>query len=155
MDLLEVRIGLLAREHRRDLDRDLLEAERRLEGALVRRVEPVDPRLLVLLHAADPGERTLQRSIHPRGTVTEAQRLGLHAVHEDDTDARVRIVVELREWRAHEVMPVELLLVERDAALLHDVESHARVRKQSAQPAQRPHDSGARNRPHRGNRHRA
>jgi len=86
-------------------------------------VEPVHHRLLVRLDAPDPREVRLQLLVHPRARVAEALRLLLDAVLEDHADAGERVLVELRVGDADEVLPGELLPVERDAPLLHEIET--------------------------------
>ncbi len=124
VDLGQVGVGLGHRDARRDLDRHLLEADRRLERRLVGGVQPVDQRLLVLLDPPDLAERELQVAVHPRADVLEAQRLGLDPVHQDHADAGEGVVVELAVGRLDELAPVELLPLERRAPVLEKVERH-------------------------------
>ena len=124
IDLRQVRIRLALRDRCRYLDRDLLESDGRLQRRLVGRVQPVDQRLLVLLHPAHESERTLKLLVHARAGVAEAERLALDAVHEDHSNPRERIRIELAVCRTGEIPPGESLAVERHALLLHDVESH-------------------------------
>jgi hypothetical protein len=75
----------------------------------------------VLLDATDARERQLQVAVHARAGVTEAVRLRLQPVHQDDTHAREGVVVEFAGRRTHHVAPRELLLFERNAPLLKDI----------------------------------
>ena len=95
IDLRQVRVRLVLGDAGRDLDRDLLEADRGLERRLVRRVEPVDQRLLVLLERRTWASASCSGSVHARAGVPEAQRLGLDAVHQDDAHPREGVVVSL------------------------------------------------------------
>jgi len=116
--LREVRIGLVLRDRSRDLDRGLLEADRRLERRLIRRVQPVDELLLLVLDSAHARERQPELAVHPRACVAESDRFRFDAVHQDHADARERVVIELAVWLASEVAPGEHLTVERNAFLV-------------------------------------
>jgi len=115
VDLREVLVGLGLRHGRGDLDGDLLVADRGLERRVVGAQEPVDHRRLVLLLAPHLRQRQLQGLVHPRAGMLEAQRFEFLAVHQDDAYAREGVVVELADRRLYQLLPGEVLLLERDA----------------------------------------
>jgi hypothetical protein len=92
-DLLQVRVGLILGQKCSQFDRNLFVTDRRLECALVGRVQPIDHRLLVLLGSPDLSEGQLQVWIESRAHVFEAQRLRFDAVHQNDAHSRERIIV--------------------------------------------------------------
>ncbi len=120
----DVRVRLHLGEAGGHLDRDLLVADGGLERRLIRGIEPVHQRLLVMLDPADPGQRLLQLRVHPRAGVAETQGLGLDAVHQDHPHARERVVGELPVGQLHQVLPREFLSIDRRASFLQQFDCH-------------------------------
>jgi hypothetical protein len=56
--------------------------------------------------------------------MAESDCFGFDAVHQDHTDARERIVIELAERKPGELAPGEYLTIERDAGLFENIEGH-------------------------------
>ena len=122
--LRQVRIRFLLRDVGGELDGDLLVAQRGLEGRLVRWMEPVHQRLLLLLDPPDPRQRLAQLAVHARGDMQEPELLALDSVHQDDADASEGVDVELAVGTADHLLPAQGLVVERNATFLDDVEGH-------------------------------
>jgi hypothetical protein len=78
----------------------------------------------MVLHSADAGQRELERGIHSRARVREAQRFGFDAVHEDDPDPGEGIVVELAIGRLDELLPREALAIEGNTLVSEQIQPH-------------------------------
>src|SRR6185312_864914 len=89
--------------------------------------QPVHLRFLVMLDAADAGERFAQGRAHPRRQVLEANGLALDAIHQDDAHARECVIVELADLLLDELTPGEALALERGAFAIEKLQSHERL----------------------------
>jgi hypothetical protein len=74
--------------------------------------------VLVLLDAADPGQWSLERPVHPGTRVREPKRFRFDPVHEDDSDPGERVIGELAVGGTDEVLPREDLPIDRGASVL-------------------------------------
>jgi hypothetical protein len=123
---LDVGVGLGAGQVRRQLDGHLLEADRRLQHALVRGIEPVDGVLLLVLDAPDGGQPALQGGVvaDARKAVREHARLVLDAVHEDHAAARERVDLLFAVGGHGHLRVRSELLLDRYASFTKRIHSH-------------------------------
>ncbi len=115
-----VGVGLILRHGRGHLDGHLFVGDGGFQRRVVDADQPVDHGRLVLLDAADLGQRQAQLLVEARNAVLEAQGVGLHAVHEDDAHTGKRIVIEFADRLAGHFLPCELLLLQWRAFVIEN-----------------------------------
>jgi hypothetical protein len=86
--------------------------------------QPIDDRLLMLLLTSYAREVPLQFLVHPGTSVAEAQALGFDAIHQNDAHTRERVHVQLTDRFWHQVLPGEMLPVERRPFIVQQVDGH-------------------------------
>jgi hypothetical protein len=116
--LSQIRVRFAFRHTRGDLDCDLLEANGGFEGRLVRRIEPVHERLLMLLDTAHLREGLLQILVHAGTRMREPQRFRLNTIHQNHAHAREGVVVEFAIGPLDQVLPCKALPRQRHALVL-------------------------------------
>jgi len=82
--------------------------------------QPVDHGRLMLLDATYLRQRQAQLLVETGDAVFQAQRVGFHAVHENDAHAGEGVVIELADRLAGHFLPCEFLLFQRRAFVVEN-----------------------------------
>ncbi len=112
VSLREILVGFMLSDSGGDFNCNLLVSNRCFQRRVVSAEQPVDGSRLVLFGAANLCQRLAQFATHARRHVLKSDGFVFDAIHQDNTHARKRVVVQFTDRLAHHVMPCETLPVQ-------------------------------------------